>query len=122
MMTKKERAEFDALIKRAETLAALRWTAPVAPDMPRPETGYIHGWTFNAYSGVVDAAWSGSVSHGRLDDNGERPKYGSQGGRALFSTRLLALHALRHATEQACAEKLYAIDRAIDKEMSKDES
>lgn len=118
-MTKKERAEFDAAIKRAETLAALRWTQPVARDLPRPDRGMTSGWDFNVYSGEVFRAWSECTSHGR----GPRREFsGSQNGRALFSTRALALAALRHETEAQCAESLRRIDEMAKQPEPKDES
>lgn len=113
-MTKKEKAEFEAAIKRANTLSALRWTDPVEKDLPRPDRGSTSGWDYNAYSVRVYQAWSEPVSHG---DGPARNGYsGSQGGIALFSTKLLALKALRHAVECDSAEKLRKIDEMIEKE------
>ena len=114
-MTKKERAEFDAAIQRAETLAALRWTGPVSRDVPIPESGYSQGWDYNEHSTRVWLAWSSLASHG----DGEAPKQydayrsASQNGRSLFSTRARALAALRHAIESTTATRLLNIDRQI---------
>jgi hypothetical protein len=114
-MTKKERAEFDAAILRAETLAALRWTGPVCKDVEPPNGGcYADGWDFSSYTAEVWQAWSSSVVHGR----GPAPKTGrhssaSQNGVHLFSTKERALAALRHAIEQEAAAKLLKIDKQI---------
>ncbi len=116
-MTKKEKADFDAAIKRANTLAALRWTEPVEKDVPIPEhfTDSTSGWDFNTYSGTVRQMWSECVSHG---DGLKRTGSASQNGLWLFSTKLLALRALRHAVEREAADKLRKIDDAITAEMS----
>jgi hypothetical protein len=42
---------------------------------------------------------------------------GSQGARSLFSSRLLALQALRRAVEIDCCKRLRRIDAMIEKEM-----
>lgn len=116
-MTKKEKAEVDELIKRANTLAALRWSEEVKPDVPQPDSYRVetHGWDYLActYYGSdrVEQAWSTSCSHG----TGNSMSCGSQGGIKLFSTELLALRALRHAVEKECAARLYRIDRMIEK-------
>ena len=108
-MTKKERAEMDAAITRAETLAALRWTEDVKPDLPVPEWGqHTEGWI--VFSDRVEEAWSESVRHGLGRD---RSRGGSQRGMWLHSTRSRALKALRHQTEMAAAERLRAIDIAL---------
>lgn len=108
-MTKKERADMDAAITRAETLAALRWTEDVAPDLPVPQWGqHTEGWLF--FSDRVEEAWSESVRHGFGRD---RSRGGSRSGVPLFSTRERALRALRHQTEMAAAQRLRAIDIAI---------
>ena len=111
-MTKKEQAAMQAAIDRAEALAALRWTAPVAPDVPIPEPGgaFVTGWTYNEYAREVRPAWSSSVSHGTSTEPG---RHGTQGPLALYSTRTRALQALRHALELQAAAKLLAVDRAI---------
>lgn len=114
-MTKKERAEMEAAILRAETLAALRWTGPVARDLPPPSPGgneaYTQGWDFNAYTLSADEWWSGPVTHGR--GRADRRTSASQSGRALFSTQRLALAALRHAVEMKAAADLLKVDRLL---------
>lgn len=112
-MTKKERAEFDAAIERAELLAALRWTNPVEPDVPVPGWGEPAsiGFMQNAYSIRVDKGWSTSVSHG-MGDYDERGS-GSQRGQRLYSTAARAWSAMRHEVEMRAARDLLKIDRLI---------
>ena len=112
-MTKKERAEFDAAIMRAETLAALRWTEPVTRDVPIPLKGYSTGWDFNSHAGRVWLGWSGLVSHGTGERDKDRYTSGSQGGRAMFSAECLALQAMRHEMEMSAAQKLRQVDQWI---------
>ena len=114
-MTKKEKAEVDERISRVNTLAALRWTEEVKPDIPKPDSYSVEttGWSYSTsifYGGDrVETAWSSSGAHG----TGSR-SCGSQGGVGLFSTELLALKALRHSVEKECATRLYRIDRMIE--------
>ena len=117
-MTKKERAEMDAAIDRAIMLGALRWTSPVEPDVPIP-TGYNQrssGFGFNAHTGTVSAQWSGSVTHG---EGTYRQYSGTQGGKRLYSARVLALKAMRHQMELQFAQKLMAVDKEIAEEEAK---
>ena len=116
-MTKKEQAAMEAAINRAETLAALRWTAPVQRDVDVPRNGYSEGWDYNSYSRIVFRGWSSSISHGK----GPAPTPGammrtisaSQDARRLYSTEALALAAMRHEIEQRVAADLLKIDRQI---------
>lgn len=115
-MTKKERKEFDDAIEHARRLGALRWTSPVARDVPQPSTfEYSSGYDYNAYSLRTNKAWSSSVSHG----DGDAPKPGegyrsaSQGARRLYSSELLALKAMRCEIETEGAIKLAAVDAMI---------
>jgi hypothetical protein len=101
-MTKKEQAAMQAAIDRAELLAALRWTAPVERDVLPPDSSwraeYTEGWTFNAYTGIVQQEWRAS---------------GSQGAQLMYSTQAKALAGLRHEVEREAARKLLAIDRRL---------
>ncbi|MFA5897789.1 MAG: hypothetical protein WC829_01620 [Hyphomicrobium sp.] len=115
-MTKKEKAAMAEAIHRAELLSALRWTAPLAPDIPPPAFGtYSEGWTFNAFSLRVEKGWSTSTAHG----SGPAPKddrrgvSASQNSRHLYSTQAKALAALRHVVETEAAQKLLGIDRRL---------
>ncbi|MCE2835755.1 MAG: hypothetical protein LW834_01960 [Cyanobium sp. 49614_E6] len=61
-MNKKEQAQMQAAIDRAETLAALRWTNPVPRDVGIPETGYSQGWDYNTWAQQVFIGWSCRVA------------------------------------------------------------
>ena len=113
-MTKKEQAAMNAAIDRADTLAALRWTAPVRRDVDVPKDGYSEGWDYNAYTREVFIGWSTTVSHG----TGPAPEVGkhrsgTQQPRRYYSTQALALAAMRHEIEQKAAADLLKIDRQI---------
>lgn len=118
-MTKKEKAEYDAAIKRAETLAALRWSSPVEKDVPVPTyPDHTTGYGFNDYYCTVYEMWSESVSHGHGPYPGKGvARSASQNGRSMYSTRLLALRALRYAVECEAARKLREIDLQIAEEL-----
>ena len=121
-MTKKEKAEYQAALERCETLAALRWTDPVERDVPAPtyespSGTYSEGWDYNAHSKRVWIGWSGPVSHG----DGPAPSgviylSGSQNPRSMFSTKVLALKAMRNEIEMMSAKNLREIDRMISEE------
>ena len=93
---------------------ALRWSdgdIPVPDVMPPVAWGELtSGYTFNAYACRVDIAWSSSISHAV----GQTEKTTSQHSLVLFSTRLLALRALRAAMELEFATKLAALDVQIE--------
>ena len=115
-MTKKEQAAMQAAIDRADTLAALRWTAPVQRDVDVPKDGYSEGWDYNAHSREARPGWSCRVSHGSGLAPGKdvlRRINRSQGPRRLYSTQVLALAAMRHEIEQKVAADLLKIDRQI---------
>lgn len=113
-MNKKELAEFEALKRQAAVNRALRWTKPVARDLPPPEkfSETTHGFDFNTYNASVFPAWSSSVTHGTgIYD--KKTRSASQNCCSLFSTEVLALRALRHALENEAAKKLADIDARI---------
>ena len=115
-MTKKEKAEMQTALDRAETLAALRWTAPVQRDVGVSENGYSEGWDYNSYNQIVFRGWSGRVSHGKgpaPTPETMRRVSGIQGARRLYSTEALALAAMRHDIELKAAADLLKIDRQI---------
>ena len=113
-MTKNEQAEMKAAIDRADTLAALRWTAPVRRDVDVPKDGYSEGWDYIAGKLEVFIGWSSIVSHGTgpAPQAGER-RSASQQPRRYYSTQVLALAAMRHEIEQKAAADLLKIDRQI---------
>ena len=112
MMTKKEQEEVRVLKNKLSVLAALRWTDEVLPDVSIPNSfdSLSVGW-LPAYD-RVEPACSSSVFHalGRTD------KTTSQQPKKLYSTKLLALKALRHEMELRCAEELARVDTKIAKE------
>jgi hypothetical protein len=115
-MTKKDQAAMQAAIDRADTLAALRWTAPVRRDVDVPKDGYSEGWDYNTYKQEIFMGWSGPVYHGSgpaPGKDGQRRVSGSHGSRRLYSTQALALAAMRHEIEQKAAADLLKIDRQI---------
>ena len=113
-MTKKEQEAMKAAIDRADTLAALRWTNPVERDVGVPLQGYSEGWEYNTYSQSVRLCWSDRVAHGDgAAPTDGRYRSGSQGSRRLFSTKGLALAAMRHEMEKKAAADLMNVDRNI---------
>ncbi len=109
-MNKKEQAQVQELKRKLSTLAALRWTDEVLPDLPIPicSPHITKGWE-TCYNRVVPSL-SSSVYH--KTDSWDEAKNGgwSQGPRNLYSTKLLALKALRHEKELQFAEELARID------------
>lgn len=128
-MTKKEKAIHDAEIERCnaeierlKTDAALRWTDPVEPDLAVPKTGFTQGWSINVYTFIqgrhigdcVHEAWSESTRNGWGKRFAEgQLQSAAQGGTRLYSTRIRAMKALRHAAEQKTAERLRQLDSLI---------
>jgi hypothetical protein len=110
-MTKKEKAGMDAAILKAETLAALRWTTQVEPDLLEPEnyTDIINGWSFNSYSMVAGQSWSSAYRNG--SGTYKETSSASQDAKKQYSSKLLALKAMRNAVERECAKKLLLIDK-----------
>lgn len=116
-MNEKERTEFDAAKKAVVVARALNWSEPVARDLlpNNAVVGEVCGFTFNAYNGEVLYALSGTVSHATSRDDFPK-RTSTQRGIAMFSTKLLALKAMRHEVEKECAEKLAKIDMQIQAE------
>ena len=117
-ITKKERAEFDAAILKASTLAALRWTSPVEPDLMPPTVWkeVVTGWLYNSYNSCIYQTWSTTINHGSGDYS--EGAYASQKSVKQYSTRILALKALRYDTELKNARELLRIDKMIDVELN----
>lgn len=115
-MTKSELA----LVEELKTKASFYRTEKVEPDVPIPTSyseeklskGYrfLH---FQSYGecGRVEKACSSSIYHGEGWE-----KTTSQGAIPLFSSRLLALKALRYEIELECMKKLRAVDKQIEEE------
>lgn len=115
MMTKKERAEMDEKMEKAYILAALRWSDDVRPNLPPPKhfEELTTGWLPAHWCGAV-VACSSRIHHGigRID------RITSQGARALYSTKLLALRARRYEIALESAKKLAEIDKLIEAELA----
>lgn len=123
-MNKKEQAELEQAKRDAALAKALRWTdAKPEKDVVIPERGrHTTGWDYycTSYSGVsgrIYQKWSENGRHG--DGDGTERINGSQNGIALYSTKILALKALRAEMELACANELLKIDQQIEKELLK---
>ena len=115
--------------KRAAVMRALRWSneTEIRPDVPPPPHSsdmLSVGYTYNEHllSGVcgsasraVSTACSSSTSHcvGRTD------KTSTQHPMRLYSTRLLAMRALRCKVELQFAIILAGIDAEIKQELEK---
>lgn len=115
-MTKKEQA----LLEKLLTQSALRATSEVKPDVPPPVVwgGLVKGWmpiASSSSSARVEKSCSGGGFHGI----GTWEKINSQRSIHQYSTKLLALKALRWGVEQDCADRLRRIDRQIEAEESK---
>ncbi len=114
-MTKKELARYE----EALTASALRTTGDVSPDVPPPAHSFdgalTKGWAIvGARSDYarVDVACSSSVYHavGRTDQTTtQEPIW-------LYSTKLLALKALRRVLEKQAAAMLRRIDKQVEEE------
>lgn len=119
-MNKTEKAALEAAL----TEASLRRTSPVEPDVPPPGAGSKVGELTKGFlpvaemsdSARVETACSSSVYHSTRSQT----KTDSQGARPLYSTKLLALRALRYKVESECAKRLRSIDRMIEEELAKE--
>jgi len=94
-MTKKEKEYVEHLENEVRLKAALRWTDPVEKDFKSGDKD-TSGWTFNSYNGEVKQSRSSTVS--------------------MYSTRLLALKAMRREMENKYSTALAKVDREIEKE------
>lgn len=125
-MNKKEQAEM-AELRRAVLLAkAFRFTKKPARDVAPPSgtNAYTSGFDYNVNSMSVWDAWSGCVVNGRgpaPDPSKARYASASQNSRSLYSTRLLALEALRADYELVAARFLAKIDEEIEAEIEAQE-
>lgn len=111
-MNKKEQAYVESLKERL----ALCFTPEVLPDVPRPgvNEGLVKGFSFNAYSREVRKSCSSYLWHA----DGSWDKIDAQGAIEQYSTRLLALRAMRNAIEMRCARELRSVDIMIEREKS----
>lgn len=123
-MTKAEKQEMERLQADLRLAKALRWTEPVEPDVLKPLAGTsdtTRGYSYNTHCVRIDGIISKSHSHYR--NQGGEPKVdftGTQGGVDCYSTKALALKALRHELERKFASELARIDERIEKEATND--
>lgn len=115
-MNKKEQAAFAAMERDLLVARAFCRTQPIAPDVPAPRGGYTNGYraSFSRNTRIeAEAMWSSAIGHGKGYHDGKAYRSGSQNPISLYSTPVLALRALRHATENEMAQQLAKIDAAI---------
>lgn len=126
-MNKREQAEMEALKQELAEAKALRFTEDVQPDVLPPYSGFggldelRRGWrgqyvAIRVDAGPVIKACTSSISNGT---GWERAS--SQHPRELYSTRVLALRALRRDLENACAKELARLDAEIAAELDQSE-
>lgn len=128
-MTKAEKKQLEdaaRLVEIAQTetriTKALRWTEPKQKPDLLPPSGYgainklINGWSYNTHSRSVAKACSSSISH----HYGGWDKTTTQNPKSLYSTKLLALKALRAELEREFAVALCNIDNQIKEEQGKE--
>lgn len=127
-ISKKEQAAIDAKINELETRCALRFTdGECVPDIiPKSSDGCIvHGFEpyggsgigthFVATDGLISrSAWDKTKWPNMLDKDGS----GSRDIPKLYSTRELALRALRKRLEREFGEKLLLVDKMIEAEIA----
>lgn len=113
-MTKKEQAYVSELENTVRISRSFKFTPAVKPDVYPPVGGgeLSKGFSFNSHSWEVCPACSSSVSHNCWADD----KTTSQGARNLFSSRKLALQAMRHELEIQYAGELAKIDKLVEAE------
>lgn len=116
-INKKEAAAHQKEIDALKLRLALSWTAPIAPDVAVPVHSYgdeklSKGWLpcFDR----VETACSNSANHGM----GSVIRPNTQGPRELYSTKMLALRAVRHEMERRFASELKRIDDWIELELA----
>ena len=119
-MTKAEKAEFEKLKNERieaendrDLFASFYISKKVLPDIPKPVGGKMLGYSFNEITIRVYETWSTCVSNGRGHDEADF-KHGSQNAITQYSTKLLALKALRHEVAMKHAKDLVRIDKMIE--------
>jgi len=120
MMTKKEQA----MVAELRQALALHRTGPVERNVPRPapfaKPEMVAGWDYNIYTLKTRYVWlhfngSYGIESDEVVPQPERNVGGwSHDHHPLFSTRELALRAMRYAIEQEAAKKLADIDARIE--------
>lgn len=125
-MNKKEQAEMAELRRAILVAKAFRFTEKPMRDVAPPSdlSKYTSGYDYNANAVRVWEAWSGSTVNGQgqaPDPSNAKFASATQNSRSLYSTRLLALQALRSDYETEVANKLADIDEKIEAEIKAQE-
>ena len=112
-MTKKELAAFEELQLKLRMVIALRMTDQVTqPDVAPPTEPFelTTGWVFNSHARRVNVACSSGTGH----SFGRNDKTDSQQPAWLYSSKKLALQAMRHELELEFAKALLLVDKQIE--------
>lgn len=114
-MNKKEKK----MIEDLKIFCALRFTEKVEKDVDPPTIEdvsgkIINGWNFNSYNMSAHKSCSSALSH----SNDGWDKTRCQSPIKQFSSRLLAIKAMRNDIEYDCACKLRKIDIMIEQELN----
>ena len=120
-MSKAEKAEFNRLENEKSELqlerdlyASFYISKEVLPDVPKPvNIGFndvVRGYSYNSSTITAYETWSNTCSNGVSHDDFSR---GYQDSIAQYSTKLLALKALRHQVAIKHAADLVKIDKMI---------
>jgi len=117
MMNKREIAlvrDLEDMVRMLDALHPKYLTRGICHDIPAPtESGVVtKGWVYSMYNEVVIPACSSNISHGVNSHTDLR----SQCAIPLYSTKKLALQAMRAELEGVYARKLAKIDEDIEKE------
>ena len=110
--TRKQLAEQAEQARESRIRAALHWTEEAPGPDVLPPTGMelATGYLFSVSCLRVDPACTSFSLHSAYRSD----KVTTQGSRRLYSTRLLALRALRNAVERECADRLAKVDQMIE--------
>lgn len=107
-MNKREREELEKAKREVRLREMLTLLPLIPPDVPAPNDGETVGWLCGFYSHRISVARVKSTvsSHYTLDSMGRYIGSGSQGSRALYSTRALAYEAAKRKAVWDMAEEL----------------
>ncbi len=121
-ISKKEQAAIDAKFKEFEIQLSLRPTRDYQSDIHNPSwKDHQYVFCFNSSRMQVDKCVLHRGAIGRnFGCDGDWPQEAESriGGEIFFSTRELALRAMRRDIELKCGGQLLKIDREIEKEIS----
>jgi hypothetical protein len=107
-----------ALARKAKVVHALRYAGKAPePDLEIPSTSgkFIEGWQYTVHTYEVWFGWSTVSVHG-TGPYAKRGDRGAQRGTALYSTRKLALEAMRDEVSLRFGAHLLHIDKQIEQE------